>query len=212
MEPPNWLGNYPVLPIINHTTPYQALHIAEALLQGGVEIMEITLRTEAAKDSLLAIRKEFPNLLLGVGSVMTVEQIQWIHDEGMQFAVSPGWSDKCWQKAVSLNLSFFPGILTPSELMHAIDAGCLCPKIFPIGPAGGVKYLSTLLAPFRKIKLQCIPTGGIAQKMVSEFLLDPQVTMVGGSWLTPKGIIEKKDFSGITELAKSSLMFANNRR
>ena len=211
MKPPNWLGKYPVLPIINQVTPDEALLIAEALSVGGVKIMEITLRTDKAKDSLLAVRKHFPELVLGAGSVMNPEQMNWIKGEGFNFAVSPGWSDLCWQKATSLELPFFPGILTPTELMHALNSGCLNPKIFPIAPVGGVQYLKSLLAPFRKYSIKCLPTGGIGRNMVPNYLSDPHVSMVGGSWITSEDLVSKKDFAGITELAKSSLFLANNK-
>ena len=210
MKPPDWLGKYPVLPIINQVKPDEALLIAEALTIGGLKIMEITLRTDEAKDALLAVRKHFPKLILGAGSVLNPEQINWIKGEGLNFAVSPGWSDSCWQKATSMNLPFFPGILTPTELMHAIDSGCLNPKIFPIVPAGGAQYLKSLLAPFRKCSIKCLPTGGIKPNMVPNYLNDPDVSMVGGSWITPEDLVSKKDFVGITELAKSSLLLANN--
>ena len=98
VNPPNWLGKYPVLPIINKASPDQALAIAEALLEGGVGIMEITLRTDDAKDSLLAVRREFPEFILGAGSILNSDQLEWVSGEGMEFAVAPGWSDKCWQK------------------------------------------------------------------------------------------------------------------
>ena len=210
MKPPDWLGTYPVLPIINQLTPDEALLIAEALTVGGVKIMEITLRTDKAKDSLLAVRKHFPELVLGAGSVMNQEQMNWIKGEGLNFAVSPGWSDLCWQKATSLELPFFPGILTPTELMHALHSGCLNPKIFPTAPVGGVQYLKSLLAPLRKCSIKCLPTGGIKPNMVLNYLNDPDVSMVGGSWITPEDLVSKKDFVGITELAKSSLLLANN--
>lgn len=183
--------------------------IAEALLVGGVEIMEITLRSDKAKESLVAVRKNFPEIVLGAGSVLNPEQLEWIRGEGLDFAVAPCWSDECWQKANTLNLTFIPGILTPSELIKAIDAGCLNPKIFPVEPVGGISYVKSLLAPFRAIGLQCLPTGGILKEQVPEYLNDPQVAMVGGSWLTPTELIKAKDISAITKLAKCSLLFAN---
>ena len=209
MKPPEWLGKYPVLPIINQAMPDEVLSIAEALIEGGVEIMEITLRTDKAKDCLVAVRKEFPKLILGAGSVINPEQVNWIKEKELDFAVSPGWSDVCWQKAEDLNLPFFPGVLTPSELMHAVNSGCLNPKIFPIDPVGGIKYLQAMLAPFRSTNLTCIPTGGIQLHQVSDYLNDPQVSIVGGSWITPKELVAKKDFARITELAKTSLLLAN---
>ena len=197
------------MPIINQVLPDDSLLVAEALLMGGVEIMEITLRSDKAKESLVAVRKKFPEIVLGAGSVVNPEQLEWIQGEGLDFAVAPGWSDECWQKANTLNLPFIPGILTPSELIKAIDSGCLNPKIFPVEPIGGISYVKSLLAPFRAIGLQCMPTGGIVKEKVSEYLTDPQIAMVGGSWLTPPELIKAKDIPAITKLAKSSLLFAN---
>lgn len=197
------------MPIINQVLPDDSLLVAEALLVGGVEIMEITLRSDKAKESLVAVRKKFPEIVLGAGSVVNPEQLEWIQGEGLDFAVAPGWSDECWQKANTLNLPFIPGILTPSELIKAIDSGCLNPKIFPVEPIGGISYVKSLLAPFRAIGLQCMPTGGIVKEKVSEYLTDPQIAMVGGSWLTPPELIKTKDIPAITKLAKSSLLFAN---
>ena len=197
------------MPIINQVLPDDSLLVAEALLVGGVEIMEITLRSDKAKESLVAVRKKFPKIVLGAGSVVNPEQLEWIQGEGLDFAVAPGWSDECWQKANTLNLPFIPGILTPSELIKAIDSGCLNPKIFPVEPIGGISYVKSLLAPFRAIGLQCMPTGGIVKEKVSEYLTDPQIAMVGGSWLTPPELIKTKDIPAITKLAKSSLLFAN---
>ena len=133
------------MPIINQVLPEDSLLVAEALLVGGVEIMEITLRSDKAKESLVAVRKKFPEIVLGAGSVVNPEQLEWIQGEGLDFAVAPGWSDECWQKANTLNLTFIPGILTPSELIKAIDAGCLNPKIFPVEPVGGISYVKSLL-------------------------------------------------------------------
>lgn len=197
------------MPIINQVLPDDSLLVAEALLVGGVEIMEITLRSDKAKESLVTVRKKFPEIVLGAGSVVNPEQLEWIQGEGLDFAVAPGWSDECWQKANTLNLPFIPGILTPSELIKAIDSGCLNPKIFPVEPIGGISYVKSLLAPFRAIGLQCMPTGGIVKEKVSEYLTDPQIAMVGGSWLTPPELIKAKDIPAITKLAKSSLLFAN---
>ena len=212
MKKPEWFGKYPVMPIINQVSPDESLMIAEALLVGGVRIMEITLRSDEAQESLIAVRKEFPEIVLGAGSVVNPEQLEWIRGEGLDFAVAPGWSDECWQKANILNLPFIPGILTPTELIKAIDEGCLNPKIFPVEPVGGMSYLKSLLAPFRAVGLQCLPTGRILEEQVSEYLNDPQVAMVGGSWLTPPELIKAKDISTITKLAKSSLLFANEKR
>jgi len=206
---PLWLQKYPVLPIINQATPDQALSIAEALLEGGIDVMEVTLRTAQAKEALQVVRKKFPEITLGVGSILSTEQVNWAAAEGMNFGVSPVWNEDLWALSLDLEISFFPGVLTPSELSRAIDAGCLHPKIFPIEPTGGVAYLKALLAPFGNTNLYCLPTGGIGKEKVLEYLKIPQVSTVGGSWITPQSLISSKDTKGMTELAKSSLLLAN---
>ena len=212
MHHPLWLQKYPVLPIINQATPDQALSIAEALLEGGIDVMEVTLRTTQAKETLQVVRKKFPEITLGVGSILSKEQLNWAAAEGMNFGVSPVWNEDLWALSLDLEISFFPGVLTPSELSRAIDAGCLHPKIFPIEPTGGVAYLKALLAPFGNTNLYCLPTGGIGKEKVTEYLIIPQVSTVGGSWITPQSLISSKDTKGMTELAKSSLLLANTSR
>ena len=207
-----WLQKYPVLPIINQATPDEALSIAEALLEGGIDVMEVTLRTTQAKEALQVVRKKFPEITLGVGSILSTEQVDWAAAEGMNFGVSPVWNEDLWELSLDLEISFFPGVLTPSELSRAIDAGCLHPKIFPIEPTGGVAYLKSLLAPFGNTNLYCLPTGGIGKEKVLEYLKIPQVSTVGGSWITPQSLISSKDTKGMTELAKSSLLLANTSR
>jgi len=209
---PLWLQKYPVLPIINQASPDEALNIAEALLDGGIEVMEITLRTSHAKKALQVVRKKFPEITLGVGSILSSEQMKWTASEGMNFGVSPVWNEDLWALSLDLGISFFPGVLTPSELSRAINAGCLHPKIFPIEPTGGVPYLKSLLAPFGNTDLYCLPTGGIGKEKVLEYLAIPQVSTVGGSWITPQSLISSKDRKGMTELAKSSLLLANTSR
>jgi len=209
---PLWLQKYPVLPIINQATPDEALSIAEALLEGGIDVMEVTLRTTQAKEALQVVRKKFPEITLGVGSILSTEQVDWAAAEGMNFGVSPVWNEDLWALSLDLEISFFPGVLTPSELSRAIDAGCLHPKIFPIEPTGGVAYLKALLAPFGNTNLHCLPTGGIGKEKVLEYLKIPQVSTVGGSWITPQSLISSKDTKGMTELAKSSLLLANTSR
>ena len=174
--------------------------------------MEVTLRTAQAKEALQVVRKKFPEITLGVGSILSTEQVNWAAAEGMNFGVSPVWNEDLWALSLDLEISFFPGVLTPSELSRAIDAGCLHPKIFPIEPTGGVAYLKALLAPFGNTNLYCLPTGGIGKEKVLEYLTIPQVSTVGGSWITPQSLISSKDTKGMTELAKSSLLLANTSR
>ena len=209
MRIPDQLGLQPVLPILNQGNPEDALRIAEALLEGGLRAFEITLRNPGALDSLQAVRAEFPDLALGAGTILQREQLEWAKESGLDFGVSPGWSDELWESSRELEFPLFPGVLTPTELTHAISAGCRALKVFPIEPMGGIAYLKSLIAPFRSKDLKYLPTGGIGRDQVEPYLLEEAVLTVGGSWVTPKNLIEKKDFAGVTELAIASLSLGN---
>ena len=209
MEILDQLGRQPVLPILNLADRDSALRITEALVKGGINAFEITLRSPEAMDALQTVRKEFPDLTLGAGTILDKEQLSQVKDGGIDFGVSPGWSDGLWEHSQELELLFFPGIVTPTELTHAHRSGCHVLKVFPIEPAGGIAYLKSLIAPFRALGIRYLPTGGIDRSKVAPYLLDDAVVTVGGSWLTPKDLIDKKEFGKITELAIASLSLGN---
>lgn len=203
------LEQQPVLPILNLADRDSALRITEALVKGGINAFEITLRSPEALDALQTVRKEFPDLTLGAGTILDKEQLSQVKDGGIDFGVSPGWSDELWEHSQELELPFFPGIVTPTELTHAHRSGCHVLKVFPIEPAGGIAYLKSLIAPFRALGIRYLPTGGIDRSKVAPYLFDDAVVTVGGSWLTPKDLIDKKEFGKITELAIASLSLGN---
>lgn len=209
MEILDRLGSQPVLPILNFADRDSALRVTEALVKGGIRAFEITLRSPQAMDALQTVRKEFPDLALGAGTILEKEQLSQVNDCGIDFVVSPGWSDELWVHSQELELLFFPGILTPSELTHACQSGCRALKVFPIEPAGGISYLNSLIAPFRSLNLNYLPTGGISREQVEDYLAEDSVLTVGGSWLTPRDLIVKKEFDKITELASASLHLSN---
>lgn len=209
MTIPNQLGQFPVLPILNEADQKTALRVAEALTNGGISAFEITLRNSDALGSLQAVRKEFPSLTLGAGTILEKEQISQVRDLGVDFGVCPGWDNELWVHSQELNFPLIPGILTPTELALACQFGCRTLKVFPIEPAGGIAYLKSLIAPFRSLGVKYLPTGGIGREQVAAYLKEDAVLAVGGSWLTPRSLIEKKDFQEITELAIASLSIAN---
>ena len=209
MTIPDQLRHNPVLPILNLADQETALHVVEALIAGGIKALEITLRTPAALDALRAVRKEFRELTLGAGTILDKEQIKKVFDSGIDFGVSPGWDDDIWIQAQSLGFHLFPGILTPTELTRAQKAGCRSLKVFPIEPVGGINYLKSLIAPFRSLGMKYLPTGGISKGNVAPYLAEETVLAVGGSWMAPPALIEKKDFRAITELAKESFCLGN---
>lgn len=205
MEILDQLGRYPVLPILNLTDPKTALNTAEALAKGGLEIMEVTLRSDDALPSLEAVRKEFPHFILGAGTLLKIEQIKKVQNIGVDFGVSPGWDEPMWRKAQEDNFFLIPGILTPSELNNVSKCDCPLIKIFPMEPAGGYPYLKSLLAPFRSLGLKYLPTGGITKELVPTYLKDPDVLTVGGSWITPSHVLKNSHYCEITDLAKKAL-------
>ncbi len=205
------LYGQPILPILNLANRDSALRVTEALIAGGIKVFEITLRSPEALQTLQAVRKEFPELTLGAGTILNNEQVTQAKELGIDFGVSPGWSKELWTHAQEVDLPFLPGILTPTELMSAYRAGCRILKVFPVEPVGGISYLKSLIAPFRPLGIRYLPTGGIVREKVSSYLLDEAVLTVGGSWLTPKDSIENKDFEKITRLAIEALSLGNRQ-
>jgi 2-dehydro-3-deoxyphosphogluconate aldolase/(4S)-4-hydroxy-2-oxoglutarate aldolase len=203
------LDGQPVLPILNMANRDSALRVTEALIAGGIKVFEITLRSPEALQTLQAVREEFPELTLGAGTILRKEQVTQAKELGIDFGVSPGWSEELWTQSQEVDLPFFPGILTPTELTSAYRAGCRTLKVFPIEPVGGITYLKSLIAPFRSLGIRYLPTGGIGRDKVAPYLLDEAVLTVGGSWLTPKDSIENKDFEKITGLAIDALSLGN---
>ena len=198
------VGKSPVLPILNLVDIHQGLRAAEALANGGIETIEITLRNKTALTVLHEIRKEFPHFTLGAGTILQKEQIKQILD----FGVAPGWNESVWQQAQLNKFMLIPGIITPTELNNAHQKGCTSLKIFPVEPAGGYPYMQALLAPFRNLGIKYIPTGGIKQELVPSYLADPDVLTVGGSWLTPANLLENSQFAEITKLAMKAVSLA----
>ena len=205
MSPLDRLKGIPVLPILNGIGPCDPLRIAEALMEGGLGALEITLREEGAQNALCAIRKKFPGLLLGAGSLFETEQVEWAADQGLDFGVSPGWQPELWEKAQENDFIYFPGVLTPTELSGVLGSGCRTVKIFPIEPVGGLAYFRSLTAPFQKFPVHYLPTGGVGEAQVSSYLAEKGVISVGGSWITPKDVIFNEDYPAMKRLAQRAM-------
>jgi len=178
-----------------------AVPLAKALLEGGVDVMELTLRTPAALDALRAIRAEVPEMLAGVGTVLAPDQIDQVIDAGAAFAVSPGFNRRVVQTALEAGLPFAPGVATPSDIEAALECGCRLLKFFPCEPSGGLPFLKAMAAPYLHLGVRFIPLGGINAKNMAAYLADPLIAALGGSWLAPKEAIAAGDFEKITALA-----------
>jgi len=185
-----------VIDEIEHGPP-----LAEALLAGGVDAMELTLRTPAAIDALQAIRRDVPSMLAGIGTILTPDQVEQVVDAGATFGVAPGLNRRVVERAQALGLPFAPGVTTPSEIEAGVELGCRELKFFPAEPSGGVSYLKSTNAPYAHLGLRYIPLGGLNADNMSSYLAHPAVPAIGGSWIAPRKLIQEENWSAITQNA-----------
>ncbi len=195
-----------VVPLVQSDDPRTALKISEALLKGGLDVLEVVLRTDAALDCLEAIAKEFPNAHVGAGTVLSASQSEEVIRRGASFIVSPGLDPASVEVANAADIPILPGISTATELQQAWNLGLRTVKLFPASLVGGPKMLKALSSVFRDVRF--MPTGGVSPTNLHEYLAVPAVLACGGSWLTPADAIAKGDFDVLTELAKSAIAIA----
>jgi 2-dehydro-3-deoxyphosphogluconate aldolase / (4S)-4-hydroxy-2-oxoglutarate aldolase len=182
-----------------------AVPLAEALLAGGLNVMEITFRTAAAAESIRRIRQEVPQMAIGAGTLLAGEQVQQAAAAGAQFGVSPGLNETVLATANQIQMPFFPGVMTPTEVDRALNLGFKRLKYFPAEPAGGVAMLKALAAPFAHTGVKFLPTGGINAFTLANYLALPQVAAVGGSWMAEKKLVTEKAWSKITVITAEAL-------
>lgn len=179
-----------------------AIPLAKALIDGGVAAIELTLRTPGALDAAKIIKKEFPEVTLGFGTVLTVDQVKAVVDVGADFAVSPGCNPKIIVEAYKQGLSFAPGVMTPSDIEIAIQEGCRILKFFPAETSGGLKHLESMSAPYNYLDLKFIPLGGCNMNNAADYLRSDLITAIGGSWVARRNLIQSKDWNSIKSNAK----------
>jgi len=182
-----------------------AVPLARALLAGGLKVMEITFRTGAAAESIRRIRQEVPQLAIGAGTLLAADQVQQAAAAGAQFGVSPGLNETVLEAANKIQMPFFPGVMTPTEVDHALNLGCKYLKFFPSEPAGGMPMLKALAGPFAHTGVKFLPTGGINAATLANYLALPQVAAVGGSWMAEKKLVTEKAWSKITAITAEAL-------
>ena len=192
----------PVIPVVTLEDPRHAAPLARALLAGGVGVLELTLRTPKALESMRVIADEVPDVLLGAGTVLDVEQADAAVAAGARFVVTPGATPRLVRHLLDLGLPVLPGAATVSEAMVLRDEGLSELKFFPAGPAGGPAYLAALAGPLPQVRF--CPTGGISAGNAVEYLALPNVGCVGGSWLTPADAVQQQDWARITRLAQEA--------
>ena len=191
-----------VVPVVVLDDAKDAVATAKALLAGGVDVMEITFRTAAAADSIKAVTENCPDILVGAGTVITLEQCKKAVDCGAKFIVSPGFDEEVVRWCVEIGIIVTPGCVTPSEIMAAMKLGLNVVKFFPAGVYGGLSAMKALSGPFGGVKF--IPTGGVNVQNIGEFIAAPFIYAVGGSWVCPKADIAAGNFEKITELCKQA--------
>jgi 2-dehydro-3-deoxyphosphogluconate aldolase / (4S)-4-hydroxy-2-oxoglutarate aldolase len=192
----------PVMPVIVVKDLAHAVPMARALVEGGLLALEVTLRTPVALDAVKAIRQAVPNAVVGVGTVARAEDFAASKAAGAQFAVSPGCTPELAQAARGAGMAFLPGVMTPSDIIAAKQAGLSALKFFPAKQAGGVPMLKAFGGPFPEIVF--CPTGGITPESAPEFLALENVACVGGTWVTPQAALDKGDWAEVTRLAKDA--------
>lgn len=192
-----------IIPVITIYDLKTSVDLAKALMSGGIKILEITLRTKEALEAIKLISKEVPEAIVGAGTILNAKMLEEVKNAGAKFAISPGLNPIFAKEAQNIDLTLIPGVATASELMLALEFGFENLKFFPAQAAGGVAMLKSLAAPFSKVKF--CPTGGINLDNMNEYLKLENVLCVGGSWLSPKELIQDKKWDSITKIAQKSL-------
>ncbi len=191
-----------VVPVVVLEHAKDAVPTAKAMAAGGIDVMEITFRTAAAADSIRAVSENCPEMLVGAGTVITLEQCKKAVESGAKFIVAPGFDEEVVRWCVENNVPVTPGCVTPTEIMAAMKLGLKVVKFFPAGVYGGLSAMKALSGPFGGIKF--IPTGGVNAQNLAEYISAPFIHAVGGSWVCPKADISAGNFEKITALCREA--------
>jgi 2-dehydro-3-deoxyphosphogluconate aldolase / (4S)-4-hydroxy-2-oxoglutarate aldolase len=179
-----------------------AVPLAKALLEGGIDVAELTLRTPASLDVLRAMISEVKEMVVGAGTILSVEQVQQVAEAGAAFGVAPGMNPRVVYAAQAVGLPFMPGVLTPSDVEQALECGCKELKFFPAESIGGLAYLKNMAAPYAHRNVRFIPLGGLSLANARSYLEDPRILAIGGSWIAKRELIERRDWKTITQNAR----------
>jgi 2-dehydro-3-deoxyphosphogluconate aldolase/(4S)-4-hydroxy-2-oxoglutarate aldolase len=182
-----------------------AVPLAEALLAGGLNCIEVTFRTAGAADSNARIRKALPNAIVGAGTLLTADQVKQAVAAGSQFGVSPGLSEAVSKAAHETKMPLIPGVVTPTEIIRAMELGWKHLKFFPAETFGGVNALKALAGPFGHTGVKFVPTGGITAATLPNYLAIPQVAAIGGSWMADRKLVAEKQWGKITALTAEAM-------
>lgn len=199
-----------IVPVIVLDDEKDTKPLAEALIAGGLFCAEITFRTKAAEEAIRIMSESFPQILVGAGTVLTTDQVDRAAAAGAKFMVSPGLNPRIVKYCREKGLLIIPGCTNPSDIEQALENGLEAVKFFPAEPAGGLKMIKAMAAPYASVKF--IPTGGIDEKNIGEYLACDKILACGGSWMVKKELIQAGDFAGITELAKEAAEIVKKSR
>ncbi|GAA8991782.1 bifunctional 4-hydroxy-2-oxoglutarate aldolase/2-dehydro-3-deoxy-phosphogluconate aldolase [Helicobacter pylori] len=194
----------PIVPVVVIEDIKDAVPLAQSLIEGGVHIIEVTLRSSCALEAIELIAKNVPKMRVGAGTILNPTQLEQAQNRGAEFLISPGLTIKLLEHAKKKDMPLIPGVSSSSEVMQALELGYSALKFFPAEYCGGVKLLNAFNGPFKGVKF--CPTGGISADNMRSYLNLENVLCVGGSWLTPKNLIQNKEWDKITEICKRSLV------
>ncbi|MGL2669188.1 bifunctional 4-hydroxy-2-oxoglutarate aldolase/2-dehydro-3-deoxy-phosphogluconate aldolase [Helicobacter pylori] len=193
----------PIVPVVVIENIKDAVPLAQSLIEGGIPIIEVTLRSSCALEAIELIAKNVPKMRVGAGTILDLTQLEQAQNRGAEFLISPGLTIKLLEHAKKKNMPLIPGVSSSSEVMQALELGYHALKFFPAEYCGGVKLLNAFNGPFKGVKF--CPTGGISVDNMHAYLKLENVLCVGGSWLTPKDLIQNKEWDKITEICKRAL-------
>ena len=192
-----------VVPVVVLENTKDALPLAKALMEGGLPCAEVTFRTEAAQESIRLMAQEYPDMLVGAGTVLTTKQVDEAIEAGAKFIVSPGFDPEIVDYCLENNIPVLPGCITPSEVAQAVKRGLKVVKFFPAEQAGGIAMIKAMAAPYTMVKF--MPTGGINTKNLADYLSCDKILCCGGSWMVKGDMIKAGEFDKITAMTKEAV-------
>ena len=204
------LEEYGVVPVVVLKDTKDAIPLADALIEGGLSCAEVTFRTDAAEESIRLMSEKYPEMLVGAGTVLTIEQVDRAVKAGAKFIVSPGFDPEIVDYCLDKNIPVFPGCITPSEVAQAVKRGLKVIKFFPAEQAGGVAMIKAMGAPYNMVKF--MPTGGISAKNLAEYISCSNIVCCGGSWMVKGDLITEGKFDEITALTKEAVELVKSIR
>ncbi|MGL2897651.1 bifunctional 4-hydroxy-2-oxoglutarate aldolase/2-dehydro-3-deoxy-phosphogluconate aldolase [Helicobacter pylori] len=193
----------PIVPVVVVENIKDAVPLAQSLIEGGIPIIEVTLRSSCALEAIELIAKNVPKMRVGAGTILNPTQLEQAQNRGAEFLISPGLTIKLLEHAKKKDMPLIPGVSSSSEVMQALELGYHALKFFPAEYCGGVKLLNAFNGPFKGVKF--CPTGGVSVDNMRSYLALENVVCVGGSWLTPKDLVQNKEWDKITEICKRAL-------